>query len=119
MRAVIEPSPSLPRLQRLFRTMLLAREVDRVERELVQRGLAFFHVSGAGHEALAVLADFLTPDDWLHLHYRDKALLLARGLPVEEFFRSLLGQADSHSAGRQMSAHFSAPHRPPPPSRII
>ncbi|MFN0195861.1 MAG: thiamine pyrophosphate-dependent enzyme [Planctomycetaceae bacterium] len=89
--------------------MSLAREIDRIELELVQRGEAFFHVSGAGHEASAALAHYLTADDWLHLHYRDKALLLARGVPPREFFLSLLGKGASHSAGRQMSAHFSAP----------
>jgi 2-oxoisovalerate dehydrogenase E1 component len=98
----------IPTLLRLHRAMFLAREVDRVEQDLVKQGLAHFHVSGAGHESTALLADFLGPHDWLHLHYRDKALLLARGLPLVEFFRSLLATGQSHSAGRQMSAHFSA-----------
>ena len=87
----------------------MAREIDRVELELVTQGEAFFHVSGAGHEASAALARHLTADDWLHLHYRDKALLLARGVSPREFFLSLLGKNDSHSSGRQMSAHLSAP----------
>lgn len=89
--------------------MYTARMVDRVEMELVNRGEAFFHVGGAGHEASAVLHSFLTRDDWLHLHYRDKALLLARGIPPEQFFHSLICTGPSHSAGRQMSAHLSAP----------
>jgi len=92
-----------------FRAMFAAREIDRIELELVRQGIACFHVSGAGHEATAILARHLGPNDWLHLHYRDKALLLARGVPVDEFFRSLVAGRDSHSAGRQMSAHFSAP----------
>lgn len=94
----------------LYRHMLTARIIDKHEQMLVSRNLAHFHVSGAGHESTAALAAHLTPDDWLHLHYRDKALLLARGLPLSEFFASLLCRACSHSAGRQMSAHFSAPH---------
>lgn len=98
----------IPTLLRLHRAMFLAREVDRVEQSLVKQGLAHFHVSGAGHESTSLLADFLGPHDWLHLHYRDKALLLARGLPLTEFFRGLLATGPSHSAGRQMSAHFSA-----------
>ena len=77
--------------------------------ELVNRGEAFFHVGGAGHEASAALNVHLTPDDWLHLHYRDKALMLARGIPAEQFFHSSLCTGASHSAGRQMSAHLSAP----------
>lgn len=98
----------IPTMLRLHRAMFLAREIDRVERDLVKQGLAHFHVSGAGHESTALVADYLGAQDWLHLHYRDKALLLARGLPVVEFFRGLLATGPSHSAGRQMSAHFSA-----------
>ena len=71
----------------LYKTMLTAREVDERERVFVAQNLSHFHVSGAGHEALAVLAAYLTPADWLHLHYRDKALLLARGMPAGEFFQ--------------------------------
>ena len=93
----------------LYRLMLSAREIDLREQTLISQNLAHFHVSGAGHEASAALAGRLTPHDWLHLHYRDKALMLARGLPIEEFFRSLLGRGGSHSCGRQMSAHFSSP----------
>jgi 2-oxoisovalerate dehydrogenase E1 component len=93
---------------RLHKAMFVAREVDRVERDLVKQGLAHFHVSGAGHESTALIADFLGPQDWLHLHYRDKALMLARGLPIVELFRSVLATGPSHSAGRQMSAHLSS-----------
>lgn len=81
--------------------------MDEQEQELVTRGEAFFHVSGAGHEASAALADHLLPSDYLHCHYRDKALMLARGISPRMFFLSLLCRASSHSAGRQMSAHLS------------
>lgn len=96
----------IPTMLRIHRAMFLAREVDRVEQQLVKQGLAHFHVSGAGHESTALIADYLGPADWLHLHYRDKALLLARGMPIVEFFRSSLASGPSHSAGRQMSAHL-------------
>ena len=94
---------------RLYRWMRTARRIDEMERELIARGEAFFQVSAAGHEASAALALLLRPDDYLHCHYRDKALLLARGVPIVEFFDSLLCNGSSHSAGRQMSAHLSAP----------
>jgi 2-oxoisovalerate dehydrogenase E1 component len=90
----------------LYRVMRLARSVDEVERELVRRGAAFFHVPCAGHEGVAVVNLCLTDDDYLHLHYRDKALMLARGMPPEMLFHSLLCTDASHSAGRQMSAHM-------------
>ena len=69
----------IPTMLRLHRAMFLSREIDRVEQSFIKQGLAHFHVSGAGHESTALVADYLGPQDWLHLHYRDKALLLARG----------------------------------------
>ena len=93
----------------VWRAMVTARWIDRVEMELVHRGEAFFHVGGAGHEASAALACHLDAEDWLHLHYRDKALMLARGMTPLDFFHGLVCTRDSHSAGRQMSAHLSAP----------
>jgi 2-oxoisovalerate dehydrogenase E1 component len=92
----------------LYRRMLTARTLDQVERELTARGEAFFHVSGGGHEGSAVLADHLIAQDWLHCHYRDKALMIARGLTAEDFLTSLLCKQTSHSRGRQMSAHMSS-----------
>jgi 2-oxoisovalerate dehydrogenase E1 component len=93
--------------QSVFSHMVASRRIDEVERELVHRGDAFFHVSGSGHEATVVIARHLLADDFLHCHYRDKALLLARGVPSIQFFNSLLCNAAGHSAGRQMSAHLS------------
>ena len=94
---------------RIYRWMRTARRIDEMELELLARGEAFFHVGAAGHEASASLAPFLSRGDFIHGHYRDKALMLARGMQVREFFDSLLCNAASHSAGRQMSAHLSSP----------
>jgi 2-oxoisovalerate dehydrogenase E1 component len=93
----------------LYRAMVTARAVDRVELELTGRGEAFFHVSGAGHEASAALAPHLHAGDWLHCHYRDKALMIARGITPKAFFDALLCKDESHSRGRQMSAHMCDP----------
>lgn len=93
----------------LYRYMVTAREMDLIEEEYTSRGEAFFHVSGAGHEASVMLQPHLTDDDWLHCHYRDKALMLARGISAEMFFMSLFNKDGSHSRGRQMNAHMSSP----------
>ena len=37
----------------LYRAMVTARQIDKLELELNSRGEAFFHVSGAGHEGTA------------------------------------------------------------------
>jgi len=93
----------------LYRAMYTARKIDKVEQELTQRGAAFFHLAGAGHEATAALAPHLTADDWLHCHYRDRALLIARGTPIRAFFDSFLCKDHSSSHGRRMSGFFSDP----------
>jgi len=93
----------------LYRVMYTARRIDQIEQELTGRGEAFFHVAGAGHEASATLAAHLTSADWLHCHYRDKALMLARGVTPRAFFDALFCKHNSHSRGRQMSAHMSDP----------
>ena len=42
----------------IYRWMRTARRIDAMERELLARGEAFFHVGAAGHEASASLAPF-------------------------------------------------------------
>lgn len=95
-------------LRSLYRTMVTARRMDEIEQSYAARGEAFFHVSGAGHEGSIALYPHLIEQDWLHCHYRDKALMLARGLTPEMFFLSLFNKDGSHSRGRQMNAHMSS-----------
>lgn len=117
--SVAEPRPALPsrrqgvprgRRVRVLADMLRSREVDRRAGLALRQGMTWFHVSSAGHEALGVLAELLRDDDLVLPHYRDRALVQARGLDVRGQARDLLGTAGSHSAGRAMSSHFS--HRP-------
>ncbi len=95
-------SEILERMRTSYRWMWLARRLDELEADLSRRGEAYFHMSCGGHESIAVLAAHLTPDDWLHPHYRDKALLIARGLPVARYLHSLLATELSASRGRDM-----------------
>jgi len=93
----------------LYRAMVSARRVDQLEQEITNRGEAFFTLFSGGHEASAALAPHLTEDDWLHCHYRDNALLLARGLPLRAFFDNLYCKDNSSSRGRQMYGFMSDP----------
>ncbi len=93
----------------LYKYMIASREVDQVEMELVNSGEANFLATSKGHEGSAILAPFLIKSDWIHCHYRDKALMLARGISSRMFFYSALAKAESHSYGRQMVSHMSAP----------
>ncbi|HTN76734.1 MAG TPA: thiamine pyrophosphate-dependent enzyme [Pirellulaceae bacterium] len=91
----------------LYHAMATARRLETVEHDLSARGEAFFFVSSAGHEANAALALHLVADDHLHCHYRDKALLIARGLSPKAFLDTLLCKHDGPSRGRQMSPFLS------------
>ena len=92
----------------LYRAVLAARRMEVVEHELTSRGEAFFHVSGAGHESTAALALHLTEHDWLHCHYRDRAMLVVRGVPLRQFFEALYCKDGSSSRGRRMSPFASS-----------
>ena len=96
-------------LLRLYRVMLTSRRIDELEEQMTHRGEAFFQLSGSGHEATAALGTHLHEDDWLHCHYRDRALLIARGLPVRTFFDNLLCNDHAPGRGRRMSAFMSDP----------
>jgi 2-oxoisovalerate dehydrogenase E1 component len=93
----------------LYKSMVMSRESDIIEAELVNSGEANFLASSKGHEGSTILAPFLQKSDYLHCHYRDKALMLARGITSEMFFYSALAKAESHSHGRQMVSHMNAP----------
>ncbi len=92
---------------RLYRYMRTARRLDEMQTILAQQGEASFQLSSAGHEGTAALAFHLKAEDWLHPHYRDVALILARGLPPARYFHSLLATAESDSHGRRMPPFVS------------
>lgn len=86
----------------LYRHMLASRKADAVQEDAAQRGEAFFYIPSSGHEAMAALAPHLTPTDWLHCHYRDRALMLARGVTQQDLLLDLLGKIGSPTEGRNM-----------------
>jgi 2-oxoisovalerate dehydrogenase E1 component len=92
---------------RLYRCLVTSRQVDEYEQELVQRGEAFFHVSGSGHEGSAGVVPHLVADDYLHVHYRSKAMMIARGYTAEKLFQGLHSKDGEQCHSRQMVAHVS------------
>ncbi len=94
----------------LYRAMVSSRKSEELEKALAQQAEIFFYVPGAGHEVSAVLAPHLLADDWLHLHYRDRALALARGVSLESFLYTALGKNESSSGGRRMPGFVSDPN---------
>ncbi len=96
---------SLQNMVNSYYKMFEAKHLDLIEQSFTERGEAFFHVSGRGHESVAFLNTFLKKEDYLACHYRDKALMLSRGVDSKTFLLSLFNKKGSASDGRQMNAH--------------
>ncbi|MCB9990722.1 MAG: transketolase [Rhodospirillales bacterium] len=86
--------------------MMLSREADRREDILFKQGRGQFHVSSSGHETLALFAPYIEKEDHLYCHYRDRALLLALGVPLYQAALGFFARAESSSGGRQLVNHF-------------
>jgi 2-oxoisovalerate dehydrogenase E1 component len=115
------PAPATPdrgALVGLYHAMRATRTTNAIEAELASGGDAFFHLPTTGHESVAAWNLFLTPDDWVHTHYRDQALWIARGIPPRSFFDIALCNAESYSGGRQMVG-FQASRALNMPSTVV
>lgn len=91
----------------LLKLMYLSREGDRREGILLRQSKGWFQVSGMGHEALAVIPYLMEPGDYLFPYYRDRAMILARGVTNEDLASAYFAKITSSSAGRQMPGHYS------------
>jgi len=91
-----------------LRLMSLSREGDRREGILLRQSKGWFQVSGMGHEALGVIGYLLQGDDYIFPYYRDRALMLSRGLSNYELALAYFAKRSSSSGGRQMPGHYSS-----------
>jgi 2-oxoisovalerate dehydrogenase E1 component len=92
---------------RLLQTILESRHADLREQNLNRQGKGHFHVSGMGHEALAAIAILLKPDDYVVPYYRDRGLVLGRGMSTRELALEYFAKRNTGSGGRQMPSHYS------------
>jgi 2-oxoisovalerate dehydrogenase E1 component len=98
-------------LLKAYRFMFLARQIDTKAMNLLRQGKTFFHIAGAGHEAIQVAFGMQldSSKDWLFPYYRDLALVLCAGVTPKDFFLQCFGKAaDPASGGRQLPCHWGA-----------
>ncbi|MCH8273507.1 MAG: 2-oxoisovalerate dehydrogenase [Armatimonadetes bacterium] len=91
-----------------LKLMFLSREGDRREGVLLRQSRGWFQVSGMGHEPLAAFVLHLRDDDYIFPYYRDRAMMLAKGMTNLELAKAYFAKRDSSSGGRQMPGHFSS-----------
>jgi 2-oxoisovalerate dehydrogenase E1 component len=92
---------------RLLTLILESRHGDLREQNLNRQGKGHFHVSGMGHEALAALGIQLRDGDYIAGYYRDRALVLGRGVASGELALDYFAKRQGQSHGRQMPSHYS------------
>ncbi len=92
---------------RLLTILLESRHGDLREQNLNRQGKGHFHVSGMGHEALAAISFASEPGDYICGYYRDRALVLGRGVTSRELALDYFAKRKGQSHGRQMPSHYS------------
>src|SRR5690625_707321 len=94
-------------LRRFYYDMLRGRLLDERLVKLRFQGATSFTAPSSGHEAAQVgIAHSFKPGfDWLFPYYRDTALVLAAGLPLDQFLGQMMASRLDLAKGRQMPAH--------------
>ena len=92
---------------RLLRIILESRHADLREQNLIRQGKGHFHVSGMGHEGLAAVSIQMEPDDYVVSYYRDRGLVLGRGMTTRQLGLEYFAKRNTGSGGRQMPSHYS------------
>ena len=91
-----------------LKLMMTSREGDRREGILLRQSKGWFQVSGMGHEAIGALATLVGPEDYIYPYYRDRAMMLAKGMSNKELALAYFAKRESTSGGRQMPGHYSS-----------
>src|SRR5262245_35486406 len=96
----------------LYTKMLRLYFVEERVRIFSKQNKCAFVASSRGHEKLQIAVSMALEagKDWFFPYYREKALMIGLGMPLEEIFLGMLArEPDPNSRGRNMSEHFSSP----------
>src|SRR5438067_468414 len=92
---------------RLLTLMLESRHADLREQNLNRQGKGHFHTPGMGHEALAAISIQMDPDDYIVPFYRDRGLVLGRGMTTKQLALEYFAKRNTGSGGRMKASHYS------------
>ncbi len=96
------------RLLEAYRTMVLVRALDERCIALQRQGRIGFYAPHSGQEAALLGSAYaMTPEDWVFPAYRELAVALVRGVPLQQVVDQLFGDAHDVTKGRQMPNHFA------------
>src|SRR3954449_828829 len=105
---------SATRCLEIYRIMIRTRFMEERMIKMSKSGEGYFWIGGPGEEAfnaclgLQVKKGHGPAFDYLHLHYRNSATLIAMGMPVVHGIRQMaMTVTDTHSMGRNFTGHFA------------
>jgi 2-oxoisovalerate dehydrogenase E1 component alpha subunit len=113
---VFSGSESLPveRCLEIYRIMVRSRAMEERMIKMSKSGEGYFWIGGPGEEAfntalgLQIKKGCGPEYDFLHLHYRNSATLVAMGMPLLDGIRQMgMKATDPHSMGRNFPSHFA------------
>jgi 2-oxoisovalerate dehydrogenase E1 component alpha subunit len=109
-----QESLAAERCLHLYQIMVRSRVMEERMIKLSKSGQGHFWIGGPGEEAFNACLGLQVKKgqgpqfDFLHLHYRNSATLIAMGMPVLHGIRQMAMTAtDTHSLGRNFSSHFA------------
>src|SRR5262249_20565816 len=105
---------SAGRCLEIYRIMVRTRAMEERMIKMSKSGEGYFWIGGPGEEAFNTCLGLQIkkgcgPDyDYLHLHYRNSATLVAMGMPLIDGIRQMaMTRTDRHSMGRNFVGHFA------------
>jgi 2-oxoisovalerate dehydrogenase E1 component alpha subunit len=113
---VVAGTESLPaeRCLAIYRLMVRTRAVEERMIKMSKSGEGYFWIGGPGEEAFDTALGLQVKKgegpayDYLHLHYRDSAVLVAMGMDLIDALRQMaMRVTDPHSMGRNFPGHFA------------
>ena len=116
LKEVVSGDESLPaeRCLEIYRLMVRSRALEERMIKMSKSGQGHFWIGGPGEEAFNVCLGLQVNKgsgpayDYLHLHYRNSATLVAMGMTLLDGIRQMAMTAtDPHSAGRNFAGHFA------------
>jgi pyruvate dehydrogenase E1 component alpha subunit len=103
----MEPDISKDELRRLYRIMVLTRNLDIRGLQLQRQGRIGFYIGCLGQEAAQIGSAYaLKPEDWIFPAYREIGSMLLRGITLKELLNHYFANAEDVQKGRQLMNLF-------------
>ncbi len=100
----IEPQISKDELRRLYRLMVLVRNLDVRGLQLQRQGRIGFFIGSLGQEACQIGSAYaLKPEDWVFPAYREIGAALLRGATLKQVMNQYFSNAEDLEKGRQIT----------------